>query len=480
VYFRSLRFKLTLWYVLILGVLLISFSSFLYITLSRSLRRDVDDRLRSLAGLIASESGSPRSKFGFGDIDETLQASLGLRPAGKFIQVLDESGKIGQKSDNLRNIQLPVSFAALRNAVRGVPTYETFRPLGTPPLRVITYPVLEKLHIARIVQVASSLEDVEDALGTLLIILVVTVPLTLLVASLGGQFLANQVLKPVGHVTRTARLITSQNLNQSIQVPKGKDELTSLVETFNEMIFRLGKSFDQIKQFTSDASHELKTPLTVLKGEMEVALRKERSSQDYEQVLRSNLEEINRMSRIVEDLLFLSKTDIGEIRLSKEEINLTEIVRDVVAQLSLLAEMKGLRLMTTNHHEEIHVLADGLCMRQLLVNLIYNGIKYTEPGGSIQVSLENTPPATTASPDGRGSSVKIIVSDSGIGISKEDQEKIFDRFYRADKARSRDQGGSGLGLSICKWIVQAHLGHISVDSDLGKGSVFTVTLPHSP
>jgi len=135
------------------------------------------------------------------------------------------------------------------------------------------------------------------------------------------------VLKPVGHVTRTARLITSQNLNQSIQVPKGRDELTSLVETFNEMIFRLGKSFDQIKQFTSDASHELKTPLTVLKGEMEVALRKERSLQDYEQVLRSNLEEINRMSRIVEDLLFLSKTDTGEIRLAKEDINLTEIVR---------------------------------------------------------------------------------------------------------------------------------------------------------
>jgi signal transduction histidine kinase len=152
----------------------------------------------------------------------------------------------------------------------------------------------------------------------------------------------------------------------------------------------------------------------------------------------------------------------------------------VVAQLSLLAEMKGLRLISTNHHEEIHVFADGLCMRQLLLNLIYNGIKYTEPGGSIQVALENTPPATAASPDGQGSSVKIIVSDSGIGILKEDQEKIFDRFYRADKARSRDQGGSGLGLSICKWIVQAHRGHISVDSDLGKGSVFTVTLPHSP
>jgi heavy metal sensor kinase len=477
-YLRSLRFKLTLWYVLILGVLLVSFSGFLYMTLSRSLRRDVDDRLLSLASLIASESRSPSSRFGFGDIDEALQASLGLRPSGKFIQVLDESGKIGQKSDNLGTIQLPVSFVALRNAVRGLPTYDTLRPLGVPPLRVITYPVLENRHIARIVQVASSLEDVEDALNTLLIILVVTVPLALLVASLGGQFLANQVLKPVGHVTRTARLITSHNLDQRIQVPRGRDELSSLVETFNEMIFRLGKSFDQVKQFTSDASHELKTPLTVLKGEMEVALRKERSSRDYEQVLRSNLEEINRMSRIVEDLLLLSKTDTGEIRLEKENINLTEIVRDVVDQLSLLAEAKNLRLVPSNHQEEVLVVADELRIRQLLLNLIDNGIKYTEPGGFIQVSLEkNVPPETAVSRDPREGSVKIIVSDSGIGISKVDQERIFDRFYRVDKARSRDQGGSGLGLSICKWIVQAHQGNLAVESDPGRGSTFTVTLP---
>ncbi len=480
-HFRSLRFKLTLWYVLILGVLLISFSSFLYITLSRSLRRDVDDRLRSLAGLIASESGSPRSPFGFGDVDEALQTTLSLRPMGKFIQVMDESGRIGQKSDNLKNIQLPVSFVALRNAVRGLPTYETVRPLGTPALRVITFPVLENHHIARVVQVASSLEDVEDALNTLFIILIVTVPLALLVASLGGHFLANKAFKPIDHVTQTARLITSHNLDQPIQVPTGRDELSRLVETFNEMISRLGKSFDHIKQFTSDASHELKTPLTVLKGEVEVTLRKERSPSEYDQVLRSNLEEINRMSRIVEDLLLLSKTDIGEIRLEKEEINLTEIVREVIGQLSLLAEAKSLHLIATNHHEDVRVFADGLRIRQLVLNLIDNGLKYTEPGGFIQVTLErHLPPAVSENPNQGESFVKIIVSDNGIGISKEDQEKIFDRFYRADKARSRGEGGTGLGLSICKWIVEAHRGQIAVDSDLGKGTVFTVTLPMHP
>src|SRR3972149_3977163 len=149
--FRSLRFKLTLWYVLILGILLISFSSFLYLTLSRSLYRDVDHKLRSLAELIASESTSPLSKFGFGNIDQTLEASMNLKPIGKFIQVLDESGQIGRKSDNLKNVQLPISLNALKNASKGLITFETNRSIENTPLRIITFPVVENKHATKIV-----------------------------------------------------------------------------------------------------------------------------------------------------------------------------------------------------------------------------------------------------------------------------------------------------------------------------------------
>ena len=483
-HFRSLRFKLTLWYVLILGILLISFSSFLYLTLSKSLRRDVDNKLRSLAELIASESASPMSKFGFANIDQTLEVSMNLKPIGKFIQVLDESGNIGRKSDNLKNVQLPISLTALKNASRGLITFETNRSFGNTPLRMITFPVVENNHVTKIVQIASSLEEVEDALNTLFIILIITVPLALMVASLGGQFLAHKALKPVDHITQTARMITSQNLNQRIIPLKVKDEISRLIETFNEMISRLDQSFRQIKQFSSDASHELKTPLTILKGEVEVTLRKERSSQEYQQTLKSNLEEINRMSQIVEDLLLLSKADTGQIRLNKEDINLTEILNDVVAQIELLARSKGLHLSTSNHHQDIYILGDVLRIRELLMNLIENGIKYTEEGGSIHISLqkEAPPPVLNLSEwEGRekGKFVKIIVSDTGIGIAKEDQERIFNRFFRVDKARSREQGGSGLGLSICKWIVEAHQGEIEVESELGKGSSFTVKLPLS-
>jgi heavy metal sensor kinase len=432
----------------------------------------VDNKLRSLAELIASESGSPLSKFGFGNIDQALETSMSLKPIGKFIQVLDESGQIGKKSDNLKNVQLPISLNALKNASKGLITFETNRSIGNAPLRIITFPALENNHITKIIQVASSLEDVEDALNTLFIILMITVPLALMVASLGGQFLAYKALKPVDNITQTARLITSQNLNQRIKPPKVKDEIARLIETFNEMISRLDQSFRQIKQFTSDASHELKTPLTILKGEVEVTLRKERTSPEYQQTLKSNLEEINRMSQIVDDLLLLSKVDSGELRLNKGDINLTEILNEVVSQMNILAHSRKLRIETSNHHEDIHIFGDALRIRELFLNLISNGIKYTEEGSSIHITLLKDNRYDLENPF-----VKIIVSDTGIGIAKEDQERIFDRFFRVDKARSREQGGSGLGLSICKWIVKAHQGEIEVESEIGKGSSFIVKLP---
>ena len=478
-HFRSLRFKLTLWYVLILGILLISFSSLLYFTLSKSLHRDVDNKLRSLAEHIASD---PLSKYGFGNLDQTLESSMNLKPIGKFIQVLDESGHLGRKSDNLKNIQLPISLNALKNASKGLITFETNRSIDNTPLRIITFPVVEHSNVTKIVQIASSLEGVEDVLNKLFLILTITVPSALLVASLGGQFLAHKALKPVDDITQTARMITSKNLNQRINPPKVKDEISRLIETFNEMISRLDQSFRQIKQFSSDASHELKTPLTILKGEVEVTLRKERTSQEYQQILKSNLEEINRMSLIVEDLLLLSKADTGEISLNKKDINLSEILNEVVAQMDRLAKSKGVLLSTSNHHPDIFIFGDALRLRELFINLIENGIKYTEVGGSIHVVLEKgyVPPVDGQSEvveREEGEFAKIIVSDTGIGIAKEDQEKIFNRFFRVDKARSREQGGSGLGLNICKWIVEAHQGEIKVESELGKGSSFIVKLP---
>jgi heavy metal sensor kinase len=394
-----------------------------------------------------------------------LKESIGVKPLTKFIQVLDESGKVGKKSENLRHFQLPISMRALKNASQGKITFETTKALGEYPLRMVTVPVIRRRHIINIVQVATSLEEVEEVLKTLLLILWITVPSALVVASLGGLFLANKALRPVDEITKTARMITSRSLNQRIKLRKTKDEIGRLAETFNDMISRLGRSFKQIRQFTADASHELRTPLTILKGEIEVGLRRKRRPKEYKDILDSNLEEVNHMSQIVDDLLFLSKADMGEVHLEKHRINLAKLVSEIHAQAQTIAMAKDIRVHISNDVDGV-VIGDRLKVRQLLLNLVDNGVKYTPQGGEMRISLEKN--------DGR---FKLRVIDNGIGIAPEDQPHIFDRFFRVDKARSREAGGSGLGLSICKWIVEAHGGEITVESDFGKGSIFTVTLP---
>jgi signal transduction histidine kinase len=203
--------------------------------------------------------------------------------------------------------------------------------------------------------------------------------------------------------------------------------------------------------------------------------------------MRSNLEEIDRMTQIVEDLLLLSRADNGEIQLAPKEINLSEIVREIVPQAHILAKSKNLHIQTLLPEDQVYVMGDRLRIRELFLNLLENAVKYTEEGGNITIHLSKNHTPSAGDDNGNGLEpgkmglAEIKVTDTGIGIAKQDQERIFDRFFRVDKARSREQGGSGLGLSICKWIVDAHRGKISVESELGKGSSFIVLLPlHHP
>jgi heavy metal sensor kinase len=462
--FQSIRFRLTMWYVVILGIILCSFSGFLYFTLSRSLHQYLDAKIKSIAEFVASSYSSPYAKYGL-NLDRIIEDATGRRPTGKFIQILDKKGRIGLKSGSLGRFQLPISLEALRNASKKRVTFETNRTIGTSPIRIVTMPIVEGRRITNIVQVASSLEDVEKALKTLLLILSITIPSALAVASVGGHFLANRALRPVNDVTNTARAITSHNLNKRIRIEKVKDEIGHLAETFNEMISRLDQSFRKIRQFSADASHELKTPLTVLKGEIEVALRRARTDEEYRKILTSNLEEINNMTKIVDDLLLLSRADTGEVPLTKTRIDLSEFLADMQVQAQVLATSKSIDVYFHNN-QKIYALADPLRLKSMMLNLIENGIKYSSPGGRIDITLEK-----------ENSSAIITVRDHGIGIPQEALPHIFDRFFRVDKARSRKEGGSGLGLSICKWIAEAHNGSISAKSELGRGSDFIVRIP---
>jgi heavy metal sensor kinase len=339
--------------------------------------------------------------------------------------------------------------------------------MGKYPLRLVTMPIIDNERMVGIVQVGSSLEGVEEALHQLLLILLVAVPAALLLASAGGLFLANKALRPVDEITQIARQIGFGDLSQRIRIKRVNDELGRLAATFNEMIAKLEGSFRRVKRFTADASHELKTPLTILRGEVEVGLKKQRTLVEYQRILNSNLEETSRMSRIVDDLLTLSRADMGELTMEREEVELSSLAREVWDDLQILAQEKGVQLKFMGDGFTT-VEGDPLFLRQLILNITENGLKYTPPGGEVELRVKG---------DHEQGVVRIFVSDTGVGIAPKDQKRVFDRFFRVDKARSRDTGGTGLGLSICQWIAHAHNGQIAVKSKLGKGSTFTVTIP---
>jgi len=233
------------------------------------------------------------------------------------------------------------------------------------------------------------------------------------------------------------------------------------------MIGRLEVSFKQIRQFSADASHELRTPLTITKGETELALRRPRQAEDYRVVLESNLEEIDRMSRIVDELLFLSRADLGEIKLKMVPVQLDDLFREIHQQAAVLGKERQIQTVLTKV-EPVVVEGDDLRLRELLLNLVDNAVKYSQEGQTVELALGSV-----------GNQAKIVVRDHGIGIAPENHTRVFDRFYRTDEARAHGAKGTGLGLAICKWIVDVHHGTIELESTVHGGSCFTVFLPLS-
>jgi len=292
------------------------------------------------------------------------------------------------------------------------------------------------------------------------------VPLILLLASAGGYFLARKSLSPIALMNRQTRRITAESLSSRLDVMNARDELGSLGTTINDLLARLDRSFREQQRFVADASHELRTPLAILRGETDVALEKDRRPEEYKQSLTLIKDEAERLSRIVEDLFLLARQPIDAPVINKEPLSLNQVVTDCVRAARVLAAHKNLRLVTTAEATSIIVSGDDELLKRMLLNLLDNAVKYTPEGGQIAVEL--------AAPNGHA---RIVVRDTGVGIPAEDQARVFDRFYRVDKARSRALGGAGLGLSIADFVVKAHGGKISVQSSVGRGSEFIVELP---
>jgi heavy metal sensor kinase len=318
-----------------------------------------------------------------------------------------------------------------------------------------------------VLRVARSEDRLRTQLWEILVVLVLGLPLIVALAGVGGYVLARRALTPIDHLASEARRITADRLHERLSVPNQHDEIGRLAAVINETFARLESSFDQLRRFTADASHELRTPLSVIRGIGEVGLAETRSSAEYKEALGSMLEEVDRLTKLVDTLLRLSHGDAGTVRLSRETFDLGQLTRDVVSSLSILAEERRQRVHV-DVPDTAWVNGDRLVLREAITNVVDNAIKYSGEASTIDIRLQTD--------DGHA---VLAVHDQGPGIPAAYRDRIFDRFFRIDEARSRDRGGTGLGLAIAKWAVEVNGGHIAVDDERDGGSTFRITVPLS-
>ena len=477
--FRSLRVQFTGWYLLVLAVLLIALGSALYIYLSYTLQRSQDESLRVRAEQLAG-SREVRTALNEGQVEEGL---------GELVAFFQEEGD-GYRVIAARLVENDIDIAWIDAALNGRSGYYTVERgdgtflrfyisrllppgVGGPPRDGAGQAPLGDMRIDESVPTApvvlvigQPMDRTRDALAALRAVLLISIPLTLVLSAGGGAFLVRRALKPVDQLTEAAREIEEADLSRRVSV-RSNDEIGRLACTFNAMLGRLERAFHRQRQFTDDASHELRSPLSVIEAEATMALRKERSADDYRDALGIIVDESATMKRLIDQLLTLARGDAGEEALDAAPIDMGHVAEETVYTMRPLAEEKGIALEHVSHVSgPLFVFGDETQLRRVLANLAENAIRHTDKGGEIRI-------------DSRHEEHDIVweIVDTGSGIAAEHLPHVFERFYRADKARSRASGGSGLGLAICQQIVTRHGGTITVASEEGVGTSFQVRLP---
>jgi len=320
---------------------------------------------------------------------------------------------------------------------------------------------------AAVLREAHAEEQLRGQLREILVVLVLGLPLVVVLAGAGGYLLARRALTPIDRLASEAQRITADRLHERVSVMNQHDEIGRLAGVINDTFARLEASFAQLRRFTADVSHELRTPLSVIRGIGEVGLAETRTPAEYKEAIGSMLEEVDRLTNLVDTLLRLSRADAGNVRLSPERVDLGQLTRDVVSSLAVVAEERNQRL-ELDLAEDVTVTADRLVLREAITNVVDNAIKYSLPASTVEIRLGAT-----------ADQAVLAVCDQGPGIAPDARDRIFDRFFRLDEGRSRDRGGTGLGLAIAKWAVEVNGGRIMVDSGENGGSVFRIVLPTS-
>lgn len=467
---KSIRARLTFWYMSLLTVTLLVLGGTAYGLLTYSLAREVDAALDGVGRTLAERAHGSSVVIPPGEIEEMFRRFFGFSPWDRYFQMFDPMGRNNPQEPASPRKRPPLSREAFANASQGIPTFETVDGLGAYPVRLLTMPVMEGNRLVNLVQVGMSLQNTTETRMRFLLIMAGLVPLGLLLAGFGGWLLARRALRPVARMTEAAHRIGAEQLAERVEESGTGDELDHLAKTLNQMLGRLDAAFNQIRQFSASASHELQTPLTILRGELEVALRSPRSPEEYRAALHSCLEEVERIAQLVEGLLLLSRAEAGVLKMDRQPVELSELIEEVFARMKILAETGSIALHL-GPVEAVSVLGDRAHLARLLLNLTDNAIKYTGPGGTVALSLQR---------NGDGEWASILVSDTGIGVAPEEQDKIFQPFFRTMEARSQAATGTGLGLSIARSITEAHGGDLLLESTPGKGSTFRVRLPCVP
>jgi heavy metal sensor kinase len=456
----SIGVRLTLWYLLLFAAAQLVFATGMWFFARRSLYRITDGALQAQIDDLTNFLEAQKKNATVAKLQEEVAEAYLIEHSGDYLQIHDDSDSAWIfRADFLRQ-------HALDPATNGLLTQPHYRDeqLGRS-LRFVTQKIRANGRVFT-VQMGLPIDQVHQTLVLFRGYLLMLAPLLLLAAASGGFWLSRKALSPVDAITRTARTINAANLSDRLERLTTGDELQRLSDTLNEMLGRIEQAFIRVTQFTADASHELRTPISLIRTEAEIALRRSRGDAEYREALRHILLEAERTSALVEELLSLARADSGRETLRISSVDLSTIVREVSEQWRELMAARNLTFTCDVTDEELAVLGDRNALQRLLTVLLDNAAKYTPAPGTVDLHLEMT-----------GELAAIRVSDSGIGIALEDQPKIFDRFYRADKARSRNLEGAGIGLAIAQWIVQQHKGSITVQSSPGKGSTFLVQLP---
>ncbi len=467
-YIRSIRTRITIWYTCLLTVILLIVGGAAFELLSYSLTNEMDKVLDKVAKVLIQRDQSELAASNTDqvtEIDQAIHHFPVFRHEDHYFHMRDSFGDIDEHRSLPSAEKLPLSKEAYDNAMRGRSSFETVEGLGEYPVRILTMPIMESNRMVNLVQVGMSLRRIDETRVRFLLIMAVVLPLGLVLAASGGWLLAHRALRPVDRMTDTARRISAEHLSQRVDETGTGDELDNLAKTLNQMLTHLDAAFSQIRRFSADASHELQTPLTILKGELEVVLRSTRTPEEYRATIESALEEVDRIARLVEGLLLLARAEAGVLKMDRQEVDLTQVLEEVYHRFKPLADAHGIELRF-GAIEPFHIRGDREGLQSMISNLVDNAIKYTGAEGRVTISLQY---------DSRWAS--ILVSDTGNGIPIEEQKHIFQAFYRTSEARALAEQGTGLGLSIAQSITLAHGGTIQVESVPGQGSLFRVSIP---